>query len=175
MRQTIHEDEPVREPGERVTEGALGFPFKLRGAGQSRSKEIGHQLEYVDVRIVEMLRLAGHDSQTPTIPRPGPWARLRWHGLLPGGTHRRPLWGLSPIPAQKGHSDRTQRPERLPFPAVREPSGSVRKPLTARWTMAFPSATSTAAPSAFVTVCTRSRTRPMARSVAAAGTALTKR
>ena len=60
----------------------------------------------------------------------------------------------------KGMPTRRQRPERLLSMSERDPSASVLNPLTARWTMTFRSASSTAAPSAFVTVCTRSRRMP---------------
>ena len=96
-------------------QGALGLPLELRGAGQSRGDEVGHQLEHVEVGVVEVLRLAGHDPQhAQRLRRPGPSAPPRWNGRPPGGRPRRPPGGRSRCPGRGGACRRVRHsPERL--------------------------------------------------------------
>ena len=104
--QAIHEDEAVGEPGQRVAQGTLGLPLELGGVGQARGDEVGHQLEDVEVGVVEVLRLAGHDPQHAQ-GLPGPDHRRDGDGAdagPPAGVGVHPGVGLG-VPAEERHAD----------------------------------------------------------------------
>ncbi len=119
MGKAIHEDEAIGEACERIPERTLGFPIELRGVGQSRCHQIGHQLEHFHIGIVEVLCLARHDPQhAQRLSGPYHWRDSDGANACPPAEldiHTRVGFGIA---AEKRHPDAHAHPGKAPFPGV---------------------------------------------------------